>query len=1067
MEPFRPGQRIGAYRIIRRLGVGGMGQVYEAEHVALGVKRALKVFSTVSEHSEFLRKRFIAEGRILADLRHPRIVRVYDLVVDEDSGTAYFEMDLVLSPNGQPRTLADELRDGIGEEKIVGWFKDICEGLAYIHSQGVVHRDISLDNILIGPDGHAVITDFGIAKIVDDSYRKKIDVTVTMVSMDGYEVRMGKGLYMAPELKEEDGKATFASDAYAVGVILFRLLSGSWYDVGTHLEDWLADFEYDWHPVIAQLCNVDPEKRLGEGGIAALPMLLKRKMRPVPFWRRKWVMVCWIVAALVVAAVAFGSAYLEERIKYKEVLEYEFTTNKNDGKRSVTITKVKEAKGDFKIPAEIDGCLVTCIGKDAFRFSPGLTSIMIPDSVTTIEDQSPWFCHKLQSFFVSKGNLNYMSASGLLLTKDGKTIVAVPNSLKNVTIPEGVTRISARLFGGLSRKHECIIIPASMTTIEDRAFYLCDMLKSFSVSKGNLNYMSASGLLLTKDGKTIVSIPKGLEDVTIPKGVTSVTSKIFARLNKHTNVTIPDSVTNIEDKAFLSCHHLRTFSVATNNPYYKSVSGLLLTKDGTVLVCGVNGDVAIPIGVTSIGDCAFSGCSNLTNVTISASVTNIKVNAFSECIKLNSYSVSKDNPYYKSVSRLLLTRDGKVLVRGVNGDVTIPDSVTRVGRNAFANCSKLANVTIPDSVTSIGSGAFSHCVNLTNVTIPDSVTSIGSGAFSHCVNLTNVTILAGVATVAIGNNAFAFCLKLEGVTIPNNVTRIGTKAFYIPKTVPYRTLKTIYVSTGDSDRVKKLLVNSSNDIKDFKFIEGKMSETKLLDRLRKAAEQGDSKAQNSLGVCYAKGEGVETNMTEAVKWYRKAAEQGNAAAQCNLGWNYYNGAGIAKDQKEAVKWFRKAAEQGDAKAQNSLGVRYAKGEGVAKDMAEAVKWYRKAAEQGLMAAQFNLGNHYRSGKGVAKDMVEAAKWFRKAAEQGHSKAQNSLGVCYEKGEGVAKDMAEAAKWFRKAAAGAKTEKKQREAETKQAATQAITEREQQRDALMQIQEELRRQREERERQKAK
>ena len=82
MEPLQPDQRIGAYRIIRQLGAGGMGQVYEAEHVALGVRRALKVFSTESEHSEFLRKRFVAEGRILADLKHPRIVRVYDLVVD-------------------------------------------------------------------------------------------------------------------------------------------------------------------------------------------------------------------------------------------------------------------------------------------------------------------------------------------------------------------------------------------------------------------------------------------------------------------------------------------------------------------------------------------------------------------------------------------------------------------------------------------------------------------------------------------------------------------------------------------------------------------------------------------------------------------------------------------------------------------------------------------------------------------------------------------------------------------------------------------------------------------------
>jgi serine/threonine protein kinase len=212
-------------------------------------------------------------------LQHPRIVRVYDLVVDEDSDMAYFEMDLVLSPDGQPRTLADELQDGVDEEKIVGWFRDICEGLAYIHSQGVVHRDISLDNILIGRDGRAVITDFGIAKIIDDSYRKKIDMTVTMVYKDGSEVRIGKERYMAPELKMPNGRASFATDAWALGVLLFRMLSGSWYDVGTRLEDWHADLKYNWRPVLSQLFDIEPKNRLGNGGIASLPTLLNRKKR--------------------------------------------------------------------------------------------------------------------------------------------------------------------------------------------------------------------------------------------------------------------------------------------------------------------------------------------------------------------------------------------------------------------------------------------------------------------------------------------------------------------------------------------------------------------------------------------------------------------------------------------------------------------------------------------------------------------------------------------------------------------------------------------------------------------
>jgi TPR repeat protein len=184
---------------------------------------------------------------------------------------------------------------------------------------------------------------------------------------------------------------------------------------------------------------------------------------------------------------------------------------------------------------------------------------------------------------------------------------------------------------------------------------------------------------------------------------------------------------------------------------------------------------------------------------------------------------------------------------------------------------------------------------------------------------------------------------------------------------------------------------------------------------RKAAEQGHSAAQCSLGVCYGKGQGVGQDMTEAVGWYRKAAEQGHTAAQCSLGFCYKYGEGVGKDEAEVVVWFRKAAEQGDSTAQNELGVCYKKGRGVEKDEAGAVGWYRKAAEQGCSAAQCNLGTCYKYGKGVGKDEVGAVVWYRKAAEQGRSAAQCRLGVCYSKGQGVEKDMTEAVGWYRKAA----------------------------------------------------
>jgi hypothetical protein len=159
---------------------------------------------------------------------------------------------------------------------------------------------------------------------------------------------------------------------------------------------------------------------------------------------------------------------------------------------------------------------------------------------------------------------------------------------------------------------------------------------------------------------------------------------------------------------------------------------------------------------------------------------------------------------------------------------------------------------------------------------------------------------------------------------------------------------------------------------------------------RKAAEQGNAKAQYNLGVCYSDGAGVAKDAAEAVNWYRKAAEQGLAEAQYNLGVCYGKGKGVAKDTAEEVKWYRKAAEQGNAKAQCNLGFCYRNGEGVPKDDVEAVRWYRKAAEQELPNGQYKLGWCYYSGTGVAKDNTEAVKWFRKAAEQGDAQAQAAL-----------------------------------------------------------------------------
>lgn len=188
-----------------------------------------------------------------------------------------------------------------------------------------------------------------------------------------------------------------------------------------------------------------------------------------------------------------------------------------------------------------------------------------------------------------------------------------------------------------------------------------------------------------------------------------------------------------------------------------------------------------------------------------------------------------------------------------------------------------------------------------------------------------------------------------------------------------------------------------------------------LDSLTKVAEQGDVETQLLLGIFYSDWDwGKKKDYTEAAKWYRKAAEQGNSAAQERLGSLYCLGKGVRQDSVEAEKWYRKAAEQGYAPAQFDLGLLYYGNKGK-QDYAEAAKWWRKAAEQGYWPAQHNLGLCYKDGLGVKQDYVEAAKWCRKAAEQGFDYAQNILGDFYAQGQGVKQDYVEAAKWYHKTA----------------------------------------------------
>ncbi len=140
---------------------------------------------------------------------------------------------------------------------------------------------------------------------------------------------------------------------------------------------------------------------------------------------------------------------------------------------------------------------------------------------------------------------------------------------------------------------------------------------------------------------------------------------------------------------------------------------------------------------------------------------------------------------------------------------------------------------------------------------------------------------------------------------------------------------------------------------------------------------------------YAKGLNFyeQGNYKEAVDWYRKAAEHGQVQAQNTLGLRYEKGEGVNQDYKTAAYWYKEAAKNGHTQAQNNLGFMYSEGIGVELDYTEAVKWYLMAAENGHVKAQYNLGVIYYKGHGIEKDYNEAINRYSKAAEQEYTQSQ--------------------------------------------------------------------------------
>jgi len=234
----------GRYELVRFIARGGMGEVYEAEDRQLQRQVAVKVFRAGAAAD---RSRFDSEIVVLAALNHPGLVHVYD--AGEHHGDAFVVLELVDGP-----TLASRLAGGapVPSAEVAALGASLADALAYVHDQGVVHRDVTPSNVICGTDGRPRLADFGIARLIDTT-------RVTAVS-----TAVGTAAYMAPE-QVQGHDVTPAADVYALGLVLLELHTGRRAFTGTPQEvavarlvrspDVAAGVPDAWRPLLATMTD--------------------------------------------------------------------------------------------------------------------------------------------------------------------------------------------------------------------------------------------------------------------------------------------------------------------------------------------------------------------------------------------------------------------------------------------------------------------------------------------------------------------------------------------------------------------------------------------------------------------------------------------------------------------------------------------------------------------------------------------------------------------------------------------------------------------------------------------
>ena len=394
---------------------------------------------------------------------------------------------------------------------------------------------------------------------------------------------------------------------------------------------------------------------------------------------------------------------------------------------AVTIDSCAEVEsGKVVIPDMIDGYPVTAIGAYAFNGHEELTSIKLPDSIVTI----------------------------------GEYAFAGCDDLESITIPEGVTAIPAHTFDNCCALVD-VNLPESLTTIGAYAFFECIDLTVIAIPEGVASF-----------GANCFSDCHSLSDFVIPDGVKKIPNRMFFDCFSLENVGIPSSVTQIGDGAFRECEDLSDVYYSGNESAWNAITVGTNNKMMTDAKKHFGAQTVQP----RIGE--------LGRVTYKINITGTAAIIASQSIEGAVKIPAKIKGY-----PVTLIDDYAFIWNSHMTQVTLPDSITAIGEEAFYACWELERINLPNGLTSIGYCAFRNC-NLKSVVMPDTVTEVSGGLFSHNDQLSEVVLFKNLTELPymipeesddpddVAEGFFDHCVSLKQITIPAAMTRIDDLAFY-------------------------------------------------------------------------------------------------------------------------------------------------------------------------------------------------------------------------------------------------------------------------------------------------